>query len=167
MNVIREDREVAYYLSDSEASAFFYWDMIAKDAVGGAQEATSVKKLIQVGLAPAETADGIDDFFAFMGTQAPTFDSVATKADDTCLIIYTSGTTGKPKGAELTNLNLFECCHLGTHIFTFEPETDVIMAVLPMFHSFGLSNVVNGGLHRRHTPTPVPRFHAHKCLESH
>src|SRR5258708_21966983 len=164
MNVLLKDREVAYYLSDSEASAFFYWDMFAKDAVGGAQEATSVKKLIQVGLAPAETADGIDDFFAFMGTQAPTFDSVATKADDTCLIIYTSGTTGKPKGAELTNLNLFECCHLGTHIFTFAPETDVIMAGLPLFPPSGLRNVVNGGVPGAITPTLMPRFHGAKGL---
>src|SRR4030081_3159487 len=119
MNVLLKGREVAYYLSDSEASAFFYWDMFAADATAGAQEAPSVKNLIQVGIAPADAPDGGQDFFAFMGTQKPTFDTVATSPDDTCLIIYTSGTTGQPKGAELTNLNLFECAHLGTHIFTF------------------------------------------------
>src|SRR5258708_11985367 len=139
--------------------------MFAKEAVGGAQQAPSVQKLIQVGLAPAEPPEGIHDFFAFMGTQAPTFDTVATNPDETCLIIYTSGTTGQPKGAELTNLNLFECAHLGTHIFTFEPETDVIMAVLPMFHSFGLSNVVNRGIPGGIPPTPIPRFDPHKCPE--
>jgi long-chain acyl-CoA synthetase len=165
MNVLLKGREVAYYLGDSEASAFFFWDMFAADALAGAKEAPTVKKLIQVGIAPAEAPEGCQDFFAFMGTKAPTFDTAATNADATCLIIYTSGTTGQPKGAELTNLNLFECCHLGTHIFTFEPETDVIMAVLPMFHSFGLSNVVNGGIHGGITLTLMPRFDADKCLE--
>jgi long-chain acyl-CoA synthetase len=164
MNVLLKGREVAYYLSDSEASAFFYWDMFAADATAGAREAPSVKNLIQVGIAPADAPEGGQDFFAFMGTQKPTFDTVATNPDDTCLIIYTSGTTGQPKGAELTNLNLFECCHLGTHIFTFDQD-DVILAVLPMFHSFGLSNVVNGGIHGGITLTLMPRFDADKCLQ--
>ena len=164
MNVLLKGREVAYYLSDSEASAFFFWDLFAGDALAGAKEAPSVKLLIQVGVAPAEAPEGVQDFFAFSGKQKPTFDTVATKADDTCLIIYTSGTTGQPKGAELSNLNLFECCHLSTHVFTFD-ENDVIMAVLPMFHSFGLSNVVNGGIHGGITMTLMPRFDADKCLE--
>jgi long-chain acyl-CoA synthetase len=164
MNVLLKGREVAYYLSDSEASALFYWDMFAADATAGAKEAPSVKNLVQVGIAPAQAPESAQDFFAFMGQQKPTFDTVATNPDDTCLIIYTSGTTGQPKGAELTNLNLFECCHLGTHIFTFD-ENDVILAVLPMFHSFGLSNVVNGGIHGGITLTLVPRFDADKILQ--
>jgi long-chain acyl-CoA synthetase len=164
MNVLLKGREVAYYLSDSEASAFFYWDMFAADALAGAKEAPSVKNLVQVGIAPAEAPQGVEDFFAVSGKQQPTFDTVATGPDDTCLIIYTSGTTGQPKGAELTNLNLFECCHLGTHIFTFD-QNDVILAVLPMFHSFGLSNVVNGGIHGGITLTLMPRFDADKCLQ--
>jgi long-chain acyl-CoA synthetase len=165
INVLLKGREVAYYLSDSEASALFFWEMFAADAIVGAKEAPSVTKLIQVGIAPAEPPEGCADFFAFSGKQAPTFDTVATEADGTCLIIYTSGTTGQPKGAELTNLNLFECCHLGTHIFTFDNEKDVIMAVLPMFHSFGLSNVLNGGIHGGITLTLMPRFDADKCLQ--
>jgi long-chain acyl-CoA synthetase len=79
MNVLLKGREVAYYLSDSEASAFFFWDMFSGDAIAGATEAPSVKKLIQVGIAPGEAPAGGEDFFAFMGTQAPTFDTVATR----------------------------------------------------------------------------------------
>src|SRR5258708_19352160 len=105
--------------------------MFAKEAVGGAQQAPSVQKLIQVGLAPAEPPEGIHDFFAFMGTQAPTFDTVATNPDETCLIIYTSGTTGQPKGAELTNLNLFECAPLATPIFPFHPQPPLLIPLLP------------------------------------
>ena len=164
MNVLLKGREVAYYLSDSESSALFYWDMFAADAIAGAKEAPSVKNLVQVGVAPGEAPEGVQDFFAFMGGQKPTFDTAATNPDDTCLIIYTSGTTGQPKGAELTNLNLFECAHLGTHIFTFDQD-DVILAVLPMFHSFGLSNVLNGGIHGGITLTLVPRFDADKILQ--
>jgi long-chain acyl-CoA synthetase len=41
----------------------------------------------------------------------------------------------------------------------------VILAVLPMFHSFGLSNVVNGGIHGGITLTLMARFDADKCLQ--
>jgi long-chain acyl-CoA synthetase len=166
MNVLLKAPEVEYYLSDSEASAFLYFDMFAKEALGGAQKVTSVKHLVQVPLVPGtEAPEGTLDFGEFVKDKAPTFDTVATEADDICLLIYTSGTTGHPKGAALTNFNLFMCCHNGTHIFEFHQDTDVIMATLPMFHSFGLSNVVNGSIHGGITMTLLPRFDADKALE--
>src|ERR1700737_489878 len=79
MNVLLKGREVAYYLSDSEASAFFFWDLFAADALGGAKEAPSVKNLIQVGVAPAEAPEGVQDFFAFSGRQNPPFTRAPTK----------------------------------------------------------------------------------------
>ncbi|MHB8508632.1 MAG: long-chain-fatty-acid--CoA ligase [Candidatus Dormibacteria bacterium] len=164
MNVLLKAPEVEYYLGDSESSAVFFWDMFAAEAVGGASKVASIRHKIQVSMVPGAAPEGCTDVHSFLAGQAPTFDTVATNADDTCVLIYTSGTTGKAKGAELTNLNLFECCHLGTHIFTFTTE-DVIMAVLPMFHSFGLSNVVNGGIHGGITLTLLPRFDADKALE--
>jgi len=165
MNVLLKDPEVEYYLKDSESSAFFFFDMFAGEALEGANRVSSVKHKIQVSVMGTEAPAGTVDLGAFMGQQPPTFDSVATGPDDICLLIYTSGTTGKPKGAALTNYNLFQCCHLGTHIFEFNEDTDVIMATLPMFHSFGLSNVVNGAIHGGITMTLLPRFDADKALE--
>ena len=164
MNVLLKAPEIEYYLSDSDASAFFFWDMFAGEAIEGANRVSSIKHKVQVGLMPGEAPGGNVDFFQFIGPQPKEFDSVATGADDICLLIYTSGTTGKPKGAALTNFNLFECCHLGTHMFEFKDD-DVIMATLPMFHSFGLSNVVNGSIHGGITMTLLPRFDADKALQ--
>ena len=166
MNVLLKAPEVEYYLSDSESSAFFYFDMFADEAVKGADAVKSVKLMIQVPLVPGTRAPkGASDLGVFTKDKPTTFDMVATEADDICLLIYTSGTTGKPKGAALTNFNLFMCCHNGTHIFEFHEDTDVIMATLPMFHSFGLSNVVNGAIHGGITMTLLPRFDADKALE--
>ncbi|MGI8609448.1 MAG: long-chain-fatty-acid--CoA ligase [Candidatus Dormibacteria bacterium] len=164
MNVLLKAPEIDYYLSDSESSAFFYWDMFAKEAVEGGNRASSVKHKIQVSMLGGEAPEGAVDFFKLIGEEPKTFDSVATGADDICLLIYTSGTTGKPKGAALTNFNLFECCHIGTHVFEFKDD-DVIFAALPMFHSFGLSNVVNGAIHGGITMTLLPRFDADKTLQ--
>ena len=165
MNVLLKAPEVEYYLGDSEASAFFYFDLFAGEAVEGASRVDSVKTRVQVSVTGTAAPEGAVDLGAFMGTQSPAFDTVATQADDICLLIYTSGTTGHPKGAALTNFNLFMCCHNGTHIFEFHQDTDVIMATLPMFHSFGLSNVVNGAIHGGITMTLLPRFDADKALE--
>jgi long-chain acyl-CoA synthetase len=163
MNVLLKGPEIEYYLSDSEASTFFYWDMFAKEAVDGAGRA-KVKNKIQVSMLGGDAPEGTTDFFKMIGPEPKEFDSVATGSDDICLLIYTSGTTGKPKGAALTNFNLFECCHIGTHVFEFNDD-DVIFAALPMFHSFGLSNVVNGAIHGGITMSLLPRFDADKTLQ--
>ena len=140
--------------------------MFAAEAVKGADAVKSVKHKIQIPLVPGTRAPkGASDLGVFTKDKPTTFDMVATEADDICLLIYTSGTTGQPKGAALTNFNLFMCCHNGTHIFEFHKDDDVIMATLPMFHSFGLSNVVNGAIHGGITMTLLPRFDADKALE--
>ncbi len=164
MNVLLKAPEIAYYLGDSEASAVFFWEMFAAEALEGISSVPSIRTKVQVSLAGG-APEGCVDLPTFMANQAPTFDTVATEADDTCLLIYTSGTTGKPKGAELTNFNLFQCAHNGTHIFTFNENSDVILGVLPLFHSFGLSNVLNGAIHGGITVTLMPRFDADKALE--
>lgn len=164
MNVLLKAPEIEYYLSDSETSTFFYWDMFAAEAVQAANRVSSVTHKIRVSMQGGEAPEGTQDFFQMIGGQPKEFDSVATGADDTCLLIYTSGTTGKPKGAALTNFNLFECCHIGTHIFEFKDD-DVILATLPMFHSFGLSNVLNGSIHGGITMSLLPRFDADKALQ--
>ncbi len=91
---------------------------------------------------------------------------MATSPEDTAVIGYTSGTTGKPKGAELSHFNLFYQCRVLPMLTTEEPrETDVRMAVLPLFHSFGQSCVMNTVLAMSSTLTLMPRFDPAKAME--
>src|SRR5229473_1514919 len=82
----------------------------------------------------------------------------------TTFVALKPGATDKPKGAELTHLNLFMNAHMVSHVFGSGPD-DVTLAVLPMFHSFGQSSVMNVALHVGSTLTLVPRFDAEKVLE--
>jgi long-chain acyl-CoA synthetase len=93
------------------------------------------------------------------------FDMHATGPDDVAVILYTSGTTGRPKGAELTHFNLFMCCDIGANRLISLADDDVSMAVLPLFHSFGQSNVMNTAVYAGGTITLVPRFDPTKVLE--
>src|SRR5208283_6159992 len=80
-----------------------------------------------------------------------------TNADDTAVIIYTSGTTGKPKGAELTHFQLYMNCTVAGELFGFQDD-DIGVAVLPIFHVFGLSSVLNTAVRFAATLVLIPRF---------
>ena len=60
------------------------------------------------------------------------------KADDTLTIIFTSGSTGTPKGVVLTYGNIAHNVHAIRDAIGLEGR-DVILGVLPFFHSFGYS----------------------------
>jgi long-chain acyl-CoA synthetase len=92
-------------------------------------------------------------------------DIAPTNADDTAVLLYTSGTTGKPKGAELTHFQLFMNCTVAGELFGFE-ECDVDIAVLPLFHVFGLSSVLNAAVRFGTTIVLVPRFEVDAVLDA-
>ena len=73
------------------------------------------------------------------------------------MLLYTSGTTGKPKGAELTHFQLFMNCTVAGELFEFRDD-DIGLAVLPLFHVFGLSSVLNMTVRYGGTMVLVPRF---------
>jgi len=88
---------------------------------------------------------------------APDGEVVPRAADDTAVLIYTSGTTGKPKGAELTHFQLYMNCTIAGQLFGARPD-DVTLAVLPFFHVFGLSSVINVSVRYGGCLSIVPRF---------
>jgi long-chain acyl-CoA synthetase len=86
-------------------------------------------------------------------------------ADDTAVLIYTSGTTGKPKGAELTHFLLYMNCTISGQLFGARPD-DVTLAVLPFFHVFGLSSVINVTVRYGGCLSVVPRFEPAAVLDA-
>src|SRR3954447_7278747 len=95
MNVLLKRREIAFYLEDSGAKLLLAWHGFGDEARAGAADAGIELVEVEPG-SFAELLEGVD----------PAPGLVGTDADDTAVILYTSGTTGKPKGAELTHVNL-------------------------------------------------------------
>lgn len=58
---------------------------------------------------------------------------------DVAVIMYTSGTTGRPKGVPLTHANLVANCTQGIAWMGLRFGAEGFLAVLPMFHTFGLT----------------------------
>jgi long-chain acyl-CoA synthetase len=98
-----------------------------------------------------------------MEGQAPTIETAATSAEDTAVIIYTSGTTGQPKGAELTHSNLLLNALLSSNLYESSPQ-DTFLTVLPLFHIFAMTVLMNCGIYRGVTNVLLPRFDAETVL---
>lgn len=163
MNVLLKAPEVNFYMGDSESRFLIVWEDFAGEALKGIDSLTGVTKFVALKPGSDTPPAGTKSFLELMAGD-PKFDMVATQGDDTAVILYTSGTTGKPKGAELTHLNLFMNAHMVSHVFGSTPD-DVTLAVLPMFHSFGQSSVMNVAIHVGGTLSLVPRFEMEKVLE--
>jgi long-chain acyl-CoA synthetase len=84
--------------------------------------------------------------------------------DDVALIQYTGGTTGVPKGAMLTHQNLSANARQVNAIDPRIDEVDRIMGVLPFFHVFANTCVLNRTVANGGEIVMLPRFDAAQCL---
>ncbi len=86
---------------------------------------------------------------------------------DLALLQYTGGTTGTPKGAMLTHANLSVNAQQVAAINPFDnPENEVFMGALPMFHVFANTALLNHAVASGGAIAIVPRFEAKQVLET-
>jgi acyl-CoA synthetase (AMP-forming)/AMP-acid ligase II/NAD(P)-dependent dehydrogenase (short-subunit alcohol dehydrogenase family) len=78
-------------------------------------------------------------------------------ADELAVLPYSSGTSGRPKGVMLTHRQLVAGIH-GSHVPHAVREDDVVAAVLPLFHIFGMQVTMNLALHAGATLVTLPRY---------
>jgi acyl-CoA synthetase (AMP-forming)/AMP-acid ligase II len=83
---------------------------------------------------------------------------------DIAAIPYSSGTTGAMKGVMLSHRNLVANLVQAEGVHAFSAE-DVIIAVLPFFHIYGLSVIMNQGLLAGATLVTMPRFELETFLD--
>ena len=92
-------------------------------------------------------------------------DPVAIDAQtDIALIQYTGGTTGTPKGAKLTHHNLTANARQVNAIDPDHDAEDRILGVLPFFHVFANTCVLNRTVLNGGAITMLPRFDAKQAL---
>jgi long-chain acyl-CoA synthetase len=153
VNILLKAPEVAFVLGDSAARILITWGGVLDEAVKGATSA-GVSEVYAVSDNGDERAIGFERLLA-----APTATSqlAPREQDDTAVIMYTSGTTGQPKGAELTHMQLYMNADIPGRLFDVQPD-DVVITVLPLFHVFGLSSILNVCVRFGCTMSLIPRF---------
>ena len=156
--------ELEYHLADSAAALLIGFEGLHAEA-SKACEITGVPLYLVSAGADPNTADSslpegtrpVTELISTAPLDEPGGDVVARGPEDTAVLVYTSGTTGKPKGAELTHFQLYMNCTVAGGLFGARSD-DVVLAVLPFFHVFGLSSVINVFVRYGGCLSIVPRF---------
>jgi long-chain acyl-CoA synthetase len=79
--------------------------------------------------------------------------------EDVAVLQYTGGTTGTPKGAMLTHANLtINVAQVSAWTTDLKKSEERMMAVLPFFHVFAMTVVMNFGIERAAELVIMPRF---------
>ncbi len=156
MNPLLKAPEIEHQLTDSGASIMLGFAGLHGDAVK-ACELAGVPLYLTGEPVPGVAARPASELMASGPLTEPGGEIWPGNADDTAVLIYTSGTTGKPKGAELTHFLLYMNCSVSGQLFGARPD-DVTLAVLPFFHVFGLSSVINVSVRHGGCLSIVPRF---------
>jgi long-chain acyl-CoA synthetase len=82
--------------------------------------------------------------------------SVDIDPESTACLLYTGGTTGVPKAAQLTHRNLLSNATAGNVLARTQEAADVTVGALPLFHSYGLTSVMNMAIAKACTMVLIP-----------
>ncbi|MFJ5777588.1 4-coumarate--CoA ligase family protein [Streptomyces sp. NPDC093094] len=129
----------------------------------------TVSPLLQTARRAAELAGGVREIFVcdsapghrslidMLASTAPEPEIAFDPGQDVAALPYSSGTTGVPKGVMLTHRQI------ATNLAQLEPAVPAgpgerVLAVLPFFHIYGLTALMNAPLRVGATVVVLPRF---------
>lgn len=122
--------EIAWIVDNSEATVFVFGREFADVVEKARDEMPRVETYVCLG-----NDERYASYEIWLGNDA-TDPAVESKPDDVAFQLYSSGTTGLPKGAMLSNDNLFALVPDAGEMWGFKPEM-VSLVAMPLFHIGG------------------------------
>jgi len=150
-NPLYTARELCHQLTDSGARMLITVGPFLEVAREAAADA-GVEDIFVVG-----EAEGAAPFTDLIGDPADAPRPTINVDEDLAVLPYSSGTTGLPKGVMLTHRNLVANLAQTQAALATDPD-DVLIAVLPFFHIYGQTVIMNLGLHAGARIVTMPRF---------
>jgi len=102
-------------------------------------------------------AEGATGLAEVLHNQEPVPEVSIQPAEDLAVLPYSSGTTGLPKGVMLTHRNLVANIVQSAAVEGVT-DKDVLIGVLPFYHIYGMTVILNYALYRGSTIVTMPRF---------
>ena len=156
--------ELTHQLRQADARWLVTTAELYEEKLRGAADASGIAESILIGATgvPRQRAIAFDSLHGEGHTDPP---PVRVSPRDIAFLPFSSGTTGLPKGVELTHRNLVAnlCQMRSAH---HRCEDDVVLAVLPLFHIFGLQVTLNLSLSAGATVVLLPRFELRAFLNA-
>ena len=152
INALYTSNEVTNQLSDAGAVALVTVSPLLPNAAPAAERLGIPDDRVVV----LDGAPGHPSLADVLGAGHPAPEVSIDPATHLAVLPYSSGTTGFPKGVMLTHRNLVanvtQCGAIGLG------REDVVLAVLPFFHIYGMTVLLNYALLHRARLVTMPRF---------
>jgi len=153
INSLYTPEEIANQLRDAGATWLFTVSPLLPSAEAAAKEVgIDADHLIVI-----DGVDGHPSLKDLLAEQAPAPEVSFDPATHLAALPYSSGTTGRPKGVMLTHRNLV--ANVAQSMATIGIEGgETVLAVLPFYHIYGLTVLLNFALKTKSALVTMPRF---------
>ncbi|WP_226436536.1 AMP-binding protein [Rhodococcus yananensis] len=153
INALYTAGDIAKQLEDSSAKALF----VVSPLLPQAKEAAATVGIPDDRVIVLDGAEGHPSLRDLLAEQSPAPEVTFDPATHLAVLPYSSGTTGRPKGVMLTHRNLV------ANVCQIQPRMgigadDKILAVLPFFHIYGMTVLLNAALYNRAALVTMPKF---------
>ncbi|WP_029268533.1 long-chain-fatty-acid--CoA ligase [Virgibacillus alimentarius] len=189
-NPLYKERELEYQLNDSEAKAIVCLDLLLP-RVSNVQGKTNIEHIIVTGVkdylpfpknmiypliqkkqtkmvVKIEESKNIHLWKSIFEQENHTFTEVPINPkNDLALLQYTGGTTGFPKGVMLTHYNLVSNVQMcQAWLYKAKPGKEVVLGVLPFFHVYGMTAIMNFSIMFGSKMVLLPKFDVKEVLKT-
>ncbi|MCS6844171.1 MAG: long-chain fatty acid--CoA ligase [Caldilineales bacterium] len=184
LNPLYTERELTFHLTDSNAETLVTIPMFLEKAAGLLGH-TPLKRIISSPLAefmpfPLSLVQGMREnrmarraerreivpISSLLGQSLPSgWRPAEVSPDEMAVLIYSGGTTGVAKGIMLSHFNLVANAHQ-LQAWVNLDASGRMLAVIPLFHGFGMSVTMNAPLLAGGEVVLIPRFVARDVLKA-
>jgi long-chain acyl-CoA synthetase len=189
-NPMYVERELEHQLVDSKAETIVCLDLVYHK-VAKVKDRTQLKRVIVTSIKdylpfpknwlyplklmkdgikvqiPYDTGE-VHRFSSLLKKALPTpVDSPVKSMDDVALLQYTGGTTGLAKAAMLTHRNLVaNVIQCSAWMYKSERGQEKMLGIVPFFHVYGMTTVMNYAIYQAATMVLLPRFEPEDVLKT-